>query len=141
MNKYARMVLLSGALAITIASACAAAYGAEFNGAPDADVPVALIGEKLSLSVLEGRLRETHAIPLLKKMALKSEIGRLMASLRLAHEGGAAEVGELRQPYDQLLTRVRSLLTRDPQLASDIAASREAIWNVLADRTKFASSG
>lgn len=37
--------------------------------------------------------------------------------------------------------RIKSLLVRDPQLVTDIAMSREAIWDVLTDRTKFAGLG
>jgi len=42
--------------------------------------------------------------------------------------------------YDLLLLKVLSLLQdKDPALARDIAASREALWNLLADPAKFAN--
>jgi hypothetical protein len=48
-------------------------------------------------------------------------------------------LGALREPYDTLLGRIRAMVRKDPQLARDIAASRESIWEVLADRAQFAS--
>ena len=49
-------------------------------------------------------------------------------------------LAELRRPYDLLVLKVLSLLQdSDPALASAIAASREAIWGILADPAKFAT--
>ena len=45
---------------------------------------------------------------------------------------------QLRQPYDQLLMKVLSLLQdSDPPLAREIVQSREAIWSILSDPEKF----
>ena len=135
MNDFARMILLSGALAIVSVSAAACAAEVD-ETLPDADTLQS--GRPLSLAVLETRLRQTHAINVMEKLTLKYEIASLMASLRLAHESGTPEVRALRLPYDTLVTKIKALLKRDPQLASDISESRESIWNNLADRTKFA---
>lgn len=52
---------------------------------------------------------------------------------------GKRPSAELRQRYDLLLLKVLSLLQdSDPPLAAAIAASREAIWSILADPDKFA---
>lgn len=141
MNISARTVFLTGALALTLASACASAYGAEVYETHADLYSMASRARPVSLPVLEGRLRNTRALSVVEKVAMKSEIAGLMASLRQAHVGGSAEVEELRQPYDRLLSKIRGLLGRDPQLATDIAVSREAIWTVLSDREKFASRG
>jgi hypothetical protein len=45
----------------------------------------------------------------------------------------------LRRRYDKLLSNIEAMLRHDPKLANEIAASREAIWEVLADRSSFAS--
>ena len=55
-------------------------------------------------------------------------------------DGGAGTGAELRQPYDRLVLKVVALVQDgDPPLAGAIVASREAIWSILADPTKFAS--
>jgi hypothetical protein len=47
---------------------------------------------------------------------------------------------QLRQSYDLLMMKVLSLLQdKDQMLASDIVASREVIWGLLADPKKFAT--
>lgn len=141
MNNAARTFLLSGALALTIVSVCAAVFGIEAHAAgADAEISTPQGSGALSLSTLQGRLRETKAISLTGKLGLKIEIDRLVYRFRLAH-GNGLEVRPLRQPYETLVTRIGLLLVRDPQLATDIAMSREAIWDVLADRTKFADLG
>ncbi len=109
-------------------------------GLVDALRPAAPRTEELSISALEDRLRETKAIPPLQKLALKSEIDDFLGRLREAHATGPREVAEMREPYEKLLVKIRGLLKKDPQLARDIAASRETIWAVLADRTQFASA-
>jgi hypothetical protein len=135
------MVILSGALAITIGSACAAAYGADVYETHADLYSLTSRSQALSLTGLQTRLRNTSALSVGEKLSMKSEIATLMASLRVAHEGSSAEVEELRQPYERLLSRIRARLGRDPQLATDIAVSRDAIWDVLSDHTKFASRG
>lgn len=57
----------------------------------------------------------------------------------MAHAGGQPDLIALREPYDKLILRIRGMLARDPQLARDIVASKDAIWDRLADRTRFAS--
>ena len=93
----------------------------------------------LDLSNLEHRVRETKAISVLQKLALQQNVDDLLVRFRAAHRSGRAPLAALRRPYDTLITNIQSVLRRDPQLASEIAASREAIWEVLADRSRFAS--
>ena len=94
---------------------------------------------QLNLSSLEHRVRETRAISVLQKIALQQQVDELLARIRAAHRRSPGQLASLRHPYDTLLTNIQALLRHDPQLASEIAASREAIWEVLADRSKFAS--
>lgn len=131
---------LFSALALAFASGCFAAPPLPTNpGLIEAMTPAASPSEELSLPMLEERLRETKAISPLKKLALKSEIDDLLGRFRVAHAGGSTELAALREPYQRLMAKIQVMLKKDPQLARDIVASREAIWGVLADRTQFAS--
>ncbi|HET9578369.1 MAG TPA: hypothetical protein VFP44_11110, partial [Usitatibacter sp.] len=94
----------------------------------------------LDLKSLEQRLRETSAIGVMTKLSLKNQVDDLLEKFREYHRGQLkASLQELRHPYELLLMKVLSLLQDgDPALARDVNASREAIWNVLTDREKFA---
>ena len=140
MNRKASMVFLSGALALTILSVCASAFAEEHVTPAGQSISETQGGDAMSLGSLKERLRGTKAISLTGKLGLKMEIDSLVGKFRVAHDSGS-EVRSLRQPYDSLLARIKSLLVRDPQLVTDIALSREAIWDVLTDRTKFAGLG
>jgi hypothetical protein len=106
--------------------------------APDVAKPKA---PPLDLASLEVRLKETSAIGVLTKIALKNQVDDLLDQFRNFYQGKLkTTLAELRQPYDLLVLKVLSLLQdSDPALASAIAASREAIWGVLSDRAKFAA--
>jgi hypothetical protein len=93
----------------------------------------------LDLRTLEQRLKDTGAIGVLTKLSLKNQVDDLVAKFR-AYHGGARPptLPELRPAYELLLMKVLSLLQdKDTGLAHDIDASREAIWGVLSDRSKF----
>ena len=95
----------------------------------------------LDLTSLEKRLRETQVIGVFTKLSLKNQVDDLLEQLAAFHEGrGQTPLAKLRESYDLLLLKVLSLLQdKDPALARDIAASREALWNLLADPAKFAN--
>lgn len=95
----------------------------------------------LDLATLEKRLKETNAIGVFTKIALKNQVDDLLGQFRAHYQGRIkTTLAELRQPYDLLLLKVLSLLQdRDPLLARMIVASREAIWGILADPAKFAT--
>ncbi|GAB4509447.1 MAG: hypothetical protein Tsb0026_09700 [Sulfuricaulis sp.] len=95
----------------------------------------------LDLTGLETRLKETKAIGVFTKIALKNQVDDLLDQFRAYYQGRAkTSLTELRRPYDGLLLKVLSLLQDgDPELARTIVASREAIWGVLADPAKFAT--
>ena len=95
----------------------------------------------LDLVSLKNLLKETKAIGLFSKIALKNQVDDLLSQFRAYYQGSAkTTLAELRQRYDLLLLKVLSLLQdRDQSLATAIGASRESIWGILADREKFAT--
>ena len=93
----------------------------------------------LDVAALKARLRDTNAIGIFTKLALKNQVDDLLQRFR-AHYGSGQKtsVAALRQPYDMLVLKVLALLQdSDPSLARTISGSREAIWAILADPDKF----
>jgi len=90
---------------------------------------------------LETRLKQTEAIGVFTKIALKNQVDDLIAQFRAFYAGRLnTTLAALRRPYEMLLQKVLALLQdADPPLASAIVASREAIWGILADPAKFAT--
>lgn len=95
----------------------------------------------LDLAGLEKRLRNTKAIGVFTKLALKNQVDDLVEQTRAFHEGrGDASLNDVHERYNLLLLKLLSLLQRDdPPLARDLAASRDAIWAILADPIKFSN--
>jgi hypothetical protein len=93
----------------------------------------------LDLGSLEQRLKDTKAIGVFTKLSLKNQVDDLLGQLRAFHKGAAkTPAAALRQKYDTLIIKVLTLLQDgDPQLASAIASSREALWGILIDPQKF----
>ena len=108
-------------------------------GALAASFATTSIANEMDLQGLEKRVRATRAISVFQKLELQNEVNELVARFRQAHTGQTAEISTLRPRYERLIASIQSRLGRDPQLAGEISASREAIWGVLTDRTKFAS--
>jgi hypothetical protein len=111
---------------------------------PTATPPVAAptaASAPLDLNALEAQLKATKAIGIFTKISLKNQVDDLMEQFR-EHYGGKATrtMSELRRSYDLLIMKVLSLLQdNDQMLASAIVSSREAIWGLLSDQTKFAN--
>lgn len=95
----------------------------------------------LDVAALKARLRDTNAIGVFTKIALKNQMDDLLKQFRAHYQSGQkTSVTSLRQPYDMLVLKVLSVVQDgDPTLARTIAGSREAIWNILADAEKFNS--
>jgi hypothetical protein len=95
----------------------------------------------LDLERLEKRLKETNAIGMFTKLALKNQVDDLLDKFRAFYQGrSSASPAQLRQPYEMLMMKVLVLLQdKDPPLARDILDSRDAIWSILADPEKFTS--
>src|SRR5262245_1258370 len=103
--------------------------------------PTAPPSASLDLSGLKKQLKETKAIGLFTKIALKNQVDDLLGQFRKYHQGKSKiDMMELRRSYNLLLMKVLSLLqNKDPKLASSIVSSREAIWDLLSDPKKFAN--
>ena len=95
----------------------------------------------LDLNGLKTQLKETNAIGLFTKIALKNQVDDLLDQFRTYYQGKSkTNMMELRRSYDLLLLKVLSLLqNKDEKLASAIVSSREAIWDLLSDPKKFAN--
>ncbi len=93
----------------------------------------------LNLKTLEQRLKETGAIGVMTKLSLKNQVDDLLGKFKAFHAGSRPPtLTDLRPAYEMLLMKVLSLLQdSDKALASDINASRDAIWGILTDRQKF----
>lgn len=106
-----------------------------------ATAPAKNAAPPLNLKSLETRLKETNAIGVFTKIALKNQVDDLLDQFRAHYQGERkTTLAELRRPYEMLLQKVLALLQdTDPPLAGAIVASREAIWGILADPAKFAA--
>jgi len=95
----------------------------------------------LDLKSLETRLKETKAIGVFTKLALKNQVDDLLDRFRAFYQGRLkTSLVELRRSYDLLVLKVLALLQdADPLLANAIAASRESIWGILSNPVKFAA--
>jgi hypothetical protein len=95
----------------------------------------------LDLNALKTQLKETKAIGLFTKIALKNQVDDLLDEFRKYYQGKSkSDLMELRRSYNLLLMKVLSLVqNKDQKLASSIVSSREAIWNLLSDPKKFAN--
>ena len=95
----------------------------------------------LDLNGLKKQLKETKAIGLFTKIALKNQVDDLLDQFRKYYQGKSKiDMMELRRSYNLLLMKVLSLLqNKDQKLASAIVSSREAIWGLLSDPKKFAN--
>ena len=123
---------------VTVAKAPLAQPAKKESAAPDVAKNAS---PTLDLTSLEQRLKDTKAIGVLTKIALKNQVDDLLGQFRAYYEGKLkTTLADLRRPYDLLVLKVLSLLQdSDPLLASAIVASREAIWGILSDRAKFAT--
>jgi hypothetical protein len=138
----------SGAAAHTKSEVAVAAAAVATPPAPAsvaaAAVPAASVqpaAPTLDLAALKQRLRDTSAIGVFTKLALKNQVDDLLDKFRGFYRGQVKiTLPELRQSYELLVQKVLALIQdSDPPLAKEILASREAIWGLLADPQKFAT--
>jgi hypothetical protein len=88
----------------------------------------------LDLEALGERLRASEAIGFFSKLALKNDLDDLMEDAVGHHERGRPGLQELEERFDLLVMKVMSLLQDDdPELAREIARSRDDLWALLAD--------
>ncbi|MBS0375694.1 MAG: hypothetical protein JSR73_14035 [Proteobacteria bacterium] len=95
----------------------------------------------LDLQTLEQRLRDTRAVGVFTKLSIKNQVDDLLTQFRSFHRGKVPPtLPDLRQKYEVLLLKVVTVVQDgDAPLAGAVASSREAIWGILSDPTKFAS--
>jgi len=107
---------------------------------PQPPAPVAA-SPALDLNTLTKQLKETKAIGLFSKIALKNKVDDLLDEFRKYYQGNTKiNLTELRQSFNLLMMKLLSLLQdEDKTLASKIVSSREAIWDFLTDPKKFAT--
>jgi hypothetical protein len=121
-----------------------AAAVAESDSAPGIHSPAAspIAAATLDFSSLVTRLRKTKAINLRTKVAVKNESDDLLEQFRAYHaQPGIVTLADLRRSYDSLFHKLHSLLEHaDPPLARDIDRSQAAIWELLADPSRFTAS-
>ena len=93
------------------------------------------------MNALKEELKATKAIGVFTKISLKNKVDDLLDQFREFYQGNARiTMADLRQSYNMLIMKVLSLLQdEDQKLASAIVASREPIWNLLANPTSFAA--
>lgn len=96
----------------------------------------------LDIKSLDTRLRETNAISVVSKLALRNQMEALVERLRGFFQGRTqSSMAQLRQSYDLLVMKAIALLQdADPPLAGAIASSRESIWAVLSDPARLKSA-
>jgi hypothetical protein len=106
---------------------------------PGAEPTPAAATPTLDLAGLTERLRNTNAIGVFTKLSLKNQVDDLLEQFRDFYKTrGKPPLPELRQRYELLLLKVVSLLQdNDQSLATAVASSREAIWNILSNPQEF----
>jgi hypothetical protein len=121
------------------APAAASAVRVSAPARPAAPPPPPAAAPALDLASLKQRLRDTKAIGVFTKLSLKNQVDDLLGQFRdFYSKKDTVTLEQLRQQYDLLLLKVLSVLQDgDPALAARIAASREAIWGILADPVRF----
>lgn len=148
MRSRGRTVLALATLVVTLAAAMTFAAGngrvapAEPTGKerPRAEAPAGTATNDYDIDALVARLRDTKAIGLSTKLALKSDIGDLMDSFRRFHSGEPNPLlDQLRDEYNLLFMKVITLVqNEDPELFQEMTRARETLWKKLADPGEFA---
>jgi len=104
--------------------------------APAPETPAA---SPISLQELGNRIKQTRAIGLMTKLALKNDIDDLVERLRRYHEKDDGQLDALREHYEALVLKLLALLEKpEPELALALVRSRDDIWSRLADPVRFA---
>lgn len=94
----------------------------------------------LDLDTLENRLRETDAIGVMTKLAVKNQVDDLIEAFATYHKGDkSVPLPQLRDRFNLLLMKVASLVQDgDPKLFTDISGARDGLWQMLSDPQNFA---
>lgn len=103
---------------------------------PTADSPCATLGghpTPLDIDQLITRLKETKAIGVLTKLALKGDVNKIVRQTAQHSKNQASqELSELRERFEGLVLKTIALLgEKDPILAQDIYQARHFVWQSM----------
>jgi len=140
------LTLATFVVALTAATHVAGGNGgvppAEDTGKKPAETeaPADTVAEKYDIKALVARLRDTSAIGLFTKLALKNQIDDLMDRFRRFHaREEETPLERLRDQFNLLFMKVITLLQDgDPALGQEIAKGRGILWGKLVDPGEFA---
>ena len=103
--------------------------------AEDGDAEVVKPEEQISVDIeaLKTRLKDTDAIGVFTKLAIRSDILDLVDEINRYRKQTKLEskINEVRASFDGLLLKMVALLEGDPTLSRDLYVSRESIWKSL----------
>ncbi len=87
----------------------------------------------VDIDTLKTRLKETDAIGVFTKLAIRSDIVGLVEEINRYRKQSKLELkkAEVRANFDGLLLKIVTLLEGDPVLSRDLYVSRESIWKSL----------
>jgi hypothetical protein len=142
-SEAASPVATSPAPAAKPASATRTKTKAEQKAPPPATVaasaPSSTPKPQLDFNTLVRRLRETPAIGVFTKLSIKNQVDDLLGAFRGYYAGKVPPtLDDLHERYDGLVLKVVTLVQNgDATLASNISASRGAIWDRLSNRESF----
>jgi len=93
----------------------------------------------IDIDNLIERLRNAGGIGFLTKLSLKNQVDRLLEHFSDYHNQiNDVQLEQLREQFNLLFLKVISLLQdADIGLSRDVASSREGLWFLLSDRTRF----
>ena len=88
---------------------------------------------KIDLAMLTKRLKNTDAIGVFTKLAIRSDIMDLKDEIESYRQKAVlqAKLKDARAKFDGLLMKIVALLEADPDLSSDLYSARESIWKSL----------
>ncbi|MDQ6971248.1 MAG: hypothetical protein Q9M30_01225 [Mariprofundaceae bacterium] len=96
------------------------------------EIATASIRPRFDMDALIARLKESDAIGMFTKLALRSDALDLMDLVNTwKHKAKKISLQEVRSRYDGLVLKVLALLDDDPALSGDISSAREEIWQSL----------
>jgi hypothetical protein len=88
--------------------------------------------KSFNMNALIERIKESHAIGVFTKLALRSDALDLVDLFKAYRQkANHITLAELRARFDGLLLKALALLDDDPTLSHDISMAREGIWNSL----------
>ena len=87
----------------------------------------------INMEVLTKRLKDTKAIGLFTKLAIRNDVTDLVDNVKRYRKKSllATKIKEIRESFEGLLMKIVALLEEDPELSRDLYVGRESIWKSL----------